>query len=65
MTIKREAIKWTAPKRLGDLDNAKLIKTESGEFTPFQFRELFFRDAGQFNKMFYELVDKDSIKIQL
>jgi len=65
MAIKKEVINWTKPERLGDLDNAKLIKTDSGEFTPFQFRELFRVDAGQFNKLFYKLLDENKIFIQL
>lgn len=62
---KKEQKTWVRPKRLGELDNAKLIKTEAGEFTPFQFRELYWKDAGQFNKMFYELLDSDKILIHL
>lgn len=62
---KKETTQWVKPRRLGELDNAKLIKTDDGQFTPFQFRELYYKDAGQFNKMFYELLDSNKILIQV
>lgn len=61
---RKEITPWIKPKRLGDLDSAKLIKTDGGEFTPFQFREIFWKDAGQYNKMFYELLDSGKILIK-
>ncbi len=60
---KQETIKWIAPERLGELDQADSIKVDNDSFSPTQFRTLYWENASQFHKLFIKLQEEKRIFI--
>ncbi len=60
---KQDTRKWIVPERLMELDEANLIKTDSGEYTSLQFRSLFYENASQFHKLFLRLLEEKKLFI--
>jgi hypothetical protein len=59
----KDTIKWIIPERLMELDNAELIKIDSGAYTPTQFRSLFYENSSQWHKLFLKLQEEKKIFI--